>query len=297
MTPLRSALLALAAGFAAAAVAVGFTTGAPSAEPGKRGGFPPPPHGSPAEVWAVGDGADGSDRSKALAGEIESNDPDRFLYLGDVYEYGTAWQFDNNYALAYGRFDSIAAPTPGNHEWGNRESGYYPYWEDATGAGSIPPWYSLEVAGWQVLSLNSEAPHSRDSDQLRWLRQQISNTPKFGTCRIAFWHRPRYDAGVHTDAVDTDPFWDALANRARVVLNGHDHNMQRFRPKRGIMEFISGAASHEPYGVDAGDHRLRFQNDSTPGALRLRIRPNRLRFAFVSAGGVVLDSGRRRCQR
>jgi hypothetical protein len=38
----------------------------------------------PAEVWAVGDGADGSPESYAVARMIARSKPDRFLYLGDV---------------------------------------------------------------------------------------------------------------------------------------------------------------------------------------------------------------------
>ena len=47
----------------------------------------------PAEVWAVGDGADGSPESYAVARMIAGSKPDRFLYLGDVYPAGTAEDF------------------------------------------------------------------------------------------------------------------------------------------------------------------------------------------------------------
>ena len=41
-------------------------------------------------VWAVGDGADSDSQDDALAGRIQGSGVDRFLYLGDVYETGTA---------------------------------------------------------------------------------------------------------------------------------------------------------------------------------------------------------------
>lgn len=45
-----------------------------------------------------------------------------------------------------------------------------------------------------------------------------------GTCRLA-WHRPRFTAGKHADARDVAPLWEALRGRAKIVVNGHDHNM------------------------------------------------------------------------
>ena len=259
-------------------------------------GFPPPPISGPATVWAVGDGADGSSRSRSLAEAIEERDPERFLYLGDVYDNGTAVEYATNYAPVYGRFNEIAAPTPGNHEWDNRNEGYHPYWLAAKGA-PMPLWYSFHAGGWQILSLNSEAPHGSTSEQLQWLRGRLQETPQYGNCRLAFWHKPRYSAGAHGDEPDIDPLWDALARRARLVLNGHDHSMQRFKGRRGIVEFVSGAGGHEMTGVDDGDHRLAFKAEGKVGALRVALRRRRANFAFVGGGGRVLDSGSKRCHR
>ena len=44
-------------------------------------------------VFALGDGADGSSASRALAGYVQAQNPDRFFYLGDVYATGTADEF------------------------------------------------------------------------------------------------------------------------------------------------------------------------------------------------------------
>ena len=81
-----------------------------------------------AVVWAVGDGADGSAPARRLARMIERDEPDAVLYLGDVYPSGTAEDYERNFEPVYGRLASIMWPTAGNHEWGNREVGYYPYW-------------------------------------------------------------------------------------------------------------------------------------------------------------------------
>ena len=246
-----------------------------------------------AVVWAVGDGADGGGAARRVAARIGEEPLDRFLYLGDVYESGTAKEFRRNYAPVYGRFARFTSPTPGNHEWPLHREGYDRYWRDVNGRPQ-PDHYSLRLGGWQVLSLNSEAPHGPRSRQVRWLRRQVAGP---GTCRLAFWHSPRYSAGtVHGDRPDLEPFWEALRGRASLIVTGHDHNMQRLRPRDGITQLISGAGGHGHYSLNRADERLAFGNDTDYGALRLELRPGAATFRFVALDGRVLDSGRVACR-
>jgi hypothetical protein len=241
-------------------------------------------------VWAVGDGADGGAAARAVAARMARLGLDRLLYLGDVYETGTLPEFARHYRPVYGRFTNVTAPTPGNHEWPNHVVGYDTYWRRRHGR-TPPPYYALRIAGWQVLSLNSQIAHGPGSPQLRWLRARVRGG---GNCRIAFWHRPRFSAGVHGDAPDMAPLWDALRHRARIVLSGHDHDMQRFRPLAGITEFVSGAGGHRLYPVHAHPG-LAFADASHFGALRLILRPGHAAWAFITAGGRTLDRGSLTC--
>jgi hypothetical protein len=259
-----------------------------------RGGFVSSINRPGAVVWAVGDGATDSPEAATVAQFIADSDPDRLLYLGDVYPRGTSEDFERNYEPTYGSLAAVTAPTPGNHDAPLAEQGYAPYWQDALGA-PTPRYYAFRVSEWQVLSLNSEIDHDPGSPQLRWLHRQVATG---GDCRIAFWHRPRFSAGLdHGDQPDVDPLWDALRGHARIVLNGHEHDMQRFRPRSGITEFVSGAGGASLYGVDESDPRLRFSNDSQYGALRLELRPQRAHYSFVTAAGEVLDRGNVSCDR
>jgi calcineurin-like phosphoesterase family protein len=249
------------------------------------------PH-SPTTVWAVGDGADGSKRAKQVVQLIRRGKPSRFLYLGDVYEHGTAFDYARNYSSTYGFLSRITAPTPGNHEWPNRSQGYNSYWRIAKD-GVVPPYYEFRLAGWKFLSLNSEAPHYERSPQLKWLRSRLRGP---GNCRIAFWHRPRFSQGEHGDARDMAPVWDALSGHAKLALTGHDHGMQRYRPIDRITELVAASGGHGLYPIGHDDPRLRFANHRVYGALRLQLRPGLAKYAFVSVGGRTLDSGRVRCQ-
>lgn len=271
------------------------TTSAADALPPPDPALPPAlrrlPHG-PATVWAVGDGADGGAPARALARRVVAARPALFLYLGDVYETGSAGEFATAYRAVYGALDPRTAPTPGNHEWDARASGYDPYWARALG-GTLPPWYAVRIAGWQLLSLNSEAPHDAGGEQVRWLRRQVRGT---STCRLAFWHRPRFNAGLHGDQRDVAPLWETLRGRAVLVLNGHDHSSQRLHPRDGITELVAGGGGHLPYPVNPLDRRLAFASTGDPAALRLRLRPGRADVAFVDVHGAVLDHTTVRCR-
>jgi hypothetical protein len=149
------------------------------------------------------------------------------------------------------------------------------------------------VGGWEILSLNSEASHDEGSPQVRWLR---SNLPGDGTCRLAFWHRPRYSFGDHGDQPDVTPLWNALRGRAVLIVNGHEHNTERFAPRDGITELVAGAGGRGIYPIEPEElSQLAFGNDTDFGALRLKLRPGRADYRFVAVGGKTLDSGSVRC--
>jgi hypothetical protein len=247
---------------------------------------------APAELWAVGDGAAGTRAARRLAERIVRAHPARLLYLGDVYETGTALEFKRRFARIYAQLLTRTDPTPGNHEWPAHRTGYDPFWRSVTGA-PTPPWYAFDIGGWKVLSLNSQTP--KDADQLRWLQRQL-RSDGHGTCTIAFWHRPRFSAGKHGDQPDLDLLWEAVRGHARLVLSGHDHDLQRLRPITGVTQLVVGAGGRDHYPVHQRDRRLAFSDDRHFGALRLRLAPGHAQLAFISVGGAVLDRSAVRCR-
>jgi len=242
-------------------------------------------------VWAVGDGGSSSDAARRVSALIAHDDPDRVIYLGDVYDNGTRAEFETNFAAVYGDLVERMWPTPGNHEWANRAEGYAPFWREVLGK-RLPYHYAREAGGWQVLSANSETPD--DPAQLAWLRRRAAAR---GTCRIVFWHRPGMNAGEHREETgDVAPLWDAIAGHAAIVLSGHDHNLQRFEPVDGTVQYISGAGGRSRYGVDRDFPRLAFADDGTEGALRMALEPGRAELRFVAADGTVLDTSTVTCE-
>jgi Calcineurin-like phosphoesterase len=244
-----------------------------------------------AVVWAVGDGADGSTVARDLARRLERDDPDAVLYLGDVYPSGSAEDYERNYEPVYGALAPITWPTAGNHDWENRATGYLPYWRRYDRA---EPWYRFDLAGWELVSLNSEEPHDPSSPQLRWLERVLSE--RTTTCRLAFWHRPRFSAGtVHGDAPDVAPFWRALRGRARLVLNGHEHVLARYDRRVGLTEYVSGAGGELQYALRT-DGRMAFGRSDRTGALRIVLTPSEARLEFRDVSGKLLDRSQASCR-
>jgi hypothetical protein len=250
----------------------------------------PPVPGPTALVWAVGDADDSAD-ARLLAATVTRSRPDRVLYLGDVYEYGSAASFDA-WSRAWGALVGRTAPTPGNHEWGESREGYDPYWQEVHGK-PVPSYYTLRAGSWEVVSVNSEADHGAGSEQESWLASYLERAT--GDCRIVFWHRPRYSAGPRGDTASLEPLARHLSGHARVLLGGHEHNLQRLGPIDGIVQFVVGAGGRGHAPVDRGDPRLAFADDRRTGALRLALAPGRLTWAFVTARGQTIDRGTLRC--
>jgi len=243
-------------------------------------------------VWAVGDGGDGTREAKAVGARIAADRPQRVLYLGDVYERGTLADFRKHFATVYGRLVQRMEPTLGNHEWPRRTQGYHPYWRSIKGR-RVARYYAFTVGGWRFISLNSEDPG--DPRQLSFLRRELARAP--GTCVMPYWHRPRFNAGEHqAEEANVQPLWLQVKGRVPAILSGHDHNLQRFLPRDGTIQYVAGAGGRERHDVDERDARLAFSRDAVDGALRMRLAPGIARLSFVSVDGQVLDRSTVRCR-
>ena len=252
----------------------------------------PPPAEGATVVWAVGDAATSGEAPQRVARMIRGGRVDRFVYLGDVYERGTLREFRRWYEPLYGTLAKRTEPVIGNHEHARRKEGFLPYWR-AKGRAVRRTWWARRLGEWDLVFLDSAAPHGPHAPQTRWLRRRIRRAGA-GTCRVAFTHRPRLSAGQYGDQGDLTPFWDALRGSAIALVSGHEHNMQRLRPVDGIVQFVSGAGGRERYDVDEGDERVAFSSDTRYGALRFEL-GTALAWSFVADDGELLDAGELTC--
>ena len=178
---------------------------------------------------------------------IARDNPRRVLYLGDVYEHGTATDFRKRFETVYGPLAARMDPTPGNHDWPNHATGYDPYWRKIKGRASPTATRSASPAGG---SSASTARRRTTPPSCASLRRQV----KGRRCVLAFMHRPRFNAGMHhNEERDVEKLWQALRGRARLLLSGHDHNLQRFKRVDGTTQLVIGAGGRERYAVNGAD--------------------------------------------
>jgi hypothetical protein len=220
----------------------------------------------------------------------------------NAYPDGTSQQFANCYDPTWGQFKTRTRPSPGNHEYYTAgASGYFDYFGVRAGPGERG-WYAYDKGSWRIYSLNSNCDVvscASDSPQLRWLRADLANHPR--RCVLAYWHHPLFSSGQHGNDPAIRPFWLALYRAgADVVVNGHDHDYERFArqdprgrfARDGIREFIVGTGGAELRPFDGRKPNSVARNATTHGVLKLTLYPGSFRWRFLPvAGKTFTDTG------
>jgi hypothetical protein len=73
------------------------------------------------------------------------------------------------------------------------------------------------------------------------------------------------------------------------VLNGHEHDLQRFAPRDGLVEVVAGAGGNGHYALDPRHPGLAFGDATRYGAARIALQPGSAHVELVAGGGKVLD--------
>ena len=187
---------------------------------------------------------------------------------------------------------------PGNHEYVTAgAAGYFDYFGARAGPGGTG-WYAYDLGSWRIYALNSncaEVGCGAGSAQEQWLRADLATSPH--ACVLAYWHHPRFSSGdEHGNDPSVGALWDALyAAGAEIVINGHDHDYERFAPQTpsgaadpatGIREFVvgTGGASLRSFSTIRANSQVRNsvtywrdQADARDGRLHVAVHPGRQR--------------------
>ena len=282
--------------------------GPASAGPASAGPAP----ASQADVTLVGAGdigVCGTSDDEGTA-ELVQGLPGTVFTLGDdAYDQGSEQQFRDCFGPSWGRFkDRIAFPVPGNHEYETEgAAGYRAYFGTAaTPEGET--WYSRDVGAWHVVVLDATCDKvpggcGLDSPQGRWLQSDLAaNT---APCTLALWHQPRFSSGTHGNDDAVAPFWSALAAAgAELVLNGHDHDYERFAPQapdgtpddaRGITEIVVGTGGAGLRSFASTRPNSVARSDTSWGVLELTLGTGSWSSRFQPTAGSFADDAGGAC--
>jgi acid phosphatase type 7 len=272
------------------------------------GAAPARSQSSVATLIAAGDIASCGSKADEATARLLDGLPGTVAALGDTaYEHGTDDEFARCYEPSWGRHKRRTRPAVGNHEYGvDGAAGYFRYF----GAAAGPPrgYYSYDLGAWHVVVLNSNCRLAggceAGSPQERWLRADLKANP--ARCTLAYAHHPRFSSGLHGSDKSLIDLWRALyAAGADVVLAGHDHHYERFRPltpagrpyaKRGLRQFVVGTGGRSLRPVLRPLPASEVRNTKSYGVLVLRLRPASYGWRFVPiAGEQFRDAGSGTC--
>ncbi len=246
------------------------------------------------------------DSHRGTARLIGRIDPRAVLTMGDnQYPNGALSDFRASYDPTWGRFKGRTYPSPGNHDYGTSGAdGYFDYFGQRARRASAGM-YSFNLGRWHLISINTGRSRLTDS-QLGWVRRNLANDRH--RCELAYWHHPRWSSGrEHGSDARMAALWRVLYRAGvDVVLNGHEHNYERFAPlnpagnraRQGIREFVVGTGGGtELYDLGGGIRGSQRRIDNRFGVLRMVLRARSYEWRFVAVGGSVLDRGQRGCHR
>jgi 3',5'-cyclic AMP phosphodiesterase CpdA len=217
----------------------------------------------------------------------------------NVYSDGTYTEFINCYDPTWGRHKARTKPVPGNHDYHTTgAAGYFQYFNNP------PAYYAYNLGSWRIYALNSEIDVSSSSPQVTWLQSDLAANPKL--CVLAYWHKPRWSSGSnHGSNSGMQTLWQVLYNAgAELVINGHDHEYERFAEmnasgsavSQGLREIVAGTGGASLYSFSTPLSASQIRNSTTYGVLKLTLRANSYDWQFVPvAGSTFTDSGTSNC--
>jgi hypothetical protein len=286
----------------------------PAPTPGPTQVPTPAPTPTPAPAGAVvlvgaGDIADcGSSGDEATAALLDGIGGTVFTTGDNAYDNGTASDFANCYDPSWGRHRLRTMPAPGNHDWNTSNAqGYRDYF-----AGRFPgptTYYSYDRGAWHIVVVDSDCSKvggcDAGSPQYSWLQNDLQASS--ASCTIAIWHHPLFSSSsVHGTNPSRKAIWQLLYdNDAEIVLNGHDHDYERFAPQtadavadpaHGLREFVVGTGGKSHYGFGTIQPNSQVRNGDTWGVLKLTLRAGGYDWQFVPvAGKSFTDTGSGTC--
>jgi acid phosphatase type 7 len=226
------------------------------------------------------------------------------LTLGDnVYNVGSAAEFQSCYEPTWGPFKSHTWATPGNHDYGTANGqDYYDYFGTAAGP-DRRGFYSQTLNGWTIVSLNSNIDTGLGSTQYRWLQQVLAASTE--SCVLAAWHYPLFSSSARGNNPTMAEIFALLTTyRTDLVLQGHEHHFEQFAPMlfdgqlsdTGITTLVVGTGGAPLYPFATNPRVGSLTRIAQFGVLRLDLQPGSATWQFIGLDHKPLATGQIACK-
>ncbi len=244
-------------------------------------------------------------RQSATAALAQRLKPAVVLTLGDhQYEDASLANFRASYDKSWGALRSKTFPALGNHEYRTPGAkGFFDYFKGRQPGGK--GYYRVTTNGWNIYVLNSNCDKVNCAAEAAWLDRQMAANPS--KCSLITMHHPRYSSGFeHGSSTLVKGLWKAAYRRHNdVVLAGHDHDYERFRPmdasnhirkRRGMVSFVSGTGGKNLYRLGKRKKGSAYFQAKTAGVLALDLKVGSFSWGYWSVDNKLMDSGSRTCR-
>ena len=210
--------------------------------PSSVGGASQPVRLRLAVVGDVGAGRGDAHPTAAAMSAVAGNRPfDALVLLGDnVYPDGDPDGLDGT---VFGPFHAVLRdgarllPVLGNHD--DRRG----HAEAQVGRLHMPGrWYEARLG--DVLFVGLDSNLAGDAAQQEWASSVLGGTD--AAWKVVAMHHPPYSTGRHGPELSVRRSFTPLIedHGVQLVLSGHEHDYQRFRPVAGTTYVVSGGAAH-----------------------------------------------------
>jgi len=247
--------------------------------------------GAKVSVVVLGDSGEGGSDQHALLRQMQTLRHDLMLHTGDIaYDSGTLADFESKFFDVYSSmlWSSPMFPTSGNHDYETADAAAYRQvfaLPENGGAEGLERWYSFDWGDVHFVALDTE----RIGDaQARWLAADLVANQLPWT--VVYGHRPPHSTGEHGDTVAFKQFFVPIIEEHHVdlVLAGHDHNYERFRPQNGVTYVVTGGGGRGTRGVSGGP--LTAFAESVIHCIVVEVEGNKLSVHAIDGVGREFDS-------
>jgi hypothetical protein len=259
----------------------------------------------------------GNNKDEATAALIDALPNATVFTAGDNafggirYTDGSDSAYINCYGPSWGRFLTRTYPVLGNHDYVTPNArGAFDYFGGRLGPPGLG-YYSYDLGTWHIIVLNDHGSDSTfldpGSPQGQWLAADLA--AHTNVCTAALWHIPLFNSSnvpSWTSSPSHKPVWSTLyAAGVDVVINGQQHNYERFKPMtpdgvvdtaRGIREFNVGTGGESVENFTVSIHPNSETRAGVFGVLKLTLKATGYDWQFLPIpGSNYSDSGSGTC--